>query len=163
MYELVTDRTELSLISSVETDVEALYQPISHTSQCAVNEAGSLSAGTSVSGKTDLLRQYVTSSELGFYFDIRFSHDEFHFVNAMSKWVGRITANDLTEFPDMAEMVIRHFRDGYSMEYLPVNELRAYSERWERSFWLTIQAYKKLGRDLHEHYQLALKSWGLHH
>jgi len=163
MYELVTDRTELSLMSSVEAEVEALYQPMNCTSQCIVNQTGSLPAGAAVPGKTDLLRQYVTSSELGFYFDIRFSHDEFHFVNAMSKWVSRITANDLTEFPDMAEMVIRHFRDGYSMEYLPVNELRAYAERWDRSFWLTIQAYKKLGRDLHEHFLLALQFWGLNH
>ncbi|MFC3152083.1 hypothetical protein ACFOEK_13655 [Litoribrevibacter euphylliae] len=160
MYEIVTDQTQVPVLSAVEGEIEACYLPAgTATRKLASDSCLTPLLPSDSSVKSDQLRQYVTQSEEGYYLDIRFSHDEFDFINAMSKWLSRITTYDLQTYPDLAELVVREFRQGACMEDLPVTKIRSYAERWDASFWQTIQVYKKFSRDLHEHYQNSLKRW----
>ncbi len=161
MYEIVTNRTPAHVVTMLEVQLEACYVATSEYDRCGTLDASVISLASAQQAlKRDQLRHYVTHSEDGYFLDIRFSHDEFHFVDAFSKWLSRQTYQELTAFPDLAELVVNQFRMGAAMETLPIASLQSYSDRWNKSLWLTIQAYKTLSRDLHEHYQQALKRWG---
>lgn len=157
MYEIVSSQTQMPLVAVLEAQIEACYH--SDSSQSQQPTEPSVVSLSLVQRHHDQLRHYVTHSEDGFYLDIRFTHDEFEFLDAMSKWLARLSSDELRTFPDLAEMVISEFRRGEPMEALPVTRLKAYSARWESSLWENILAFKKLNRDLHEHYQQALKQW----
>ncbi|GLQ30499.1 hypothetical protein [Litoribrevibacter albus] len=160
MYEIVTNQTQIPVVALLEARVETCYLATGSYEHRRNNDASVVSlSSTQDAFKRDQLRHYVTHSEDGFYLDIRFTHNEFEFVDAISKWLSRLTTQLLSAFPDLAELVINEFRLGMPMEALPVSKLKAYSDRWESSLWENIQAYKKISRDLHEHYQQALKHW----
>ncbi|GAA3923284.1 hypothetical protein [Litoribacillus peritrichatus] len=162
MYEVVTDRTQQPVISILEAELETIYHigltPNSVSVSCPMDGNAAMSAEHQRQ-QYDLLRQFLTSSEKGFFLEMRFSHDEFAFVDALTRWLARIPSIDLASFPDLSELVVREFRQGESIEMLPMTAIKSYSERWSKSLWQTIQAYKVMTRDLHENYQSALKEW----
>jgi hypothetical protein len=145
MYQVVSDNDcyEQPLIAMIEADLEALYSKsqlpyvISHLS-------------------IDHLRQFMTEFDDGFFLELRFSHNELQFSNALSKWHVHLPDRYLEEYPDLIELAICEFRSGRLMEQLPVSRLEAYAKRWELPLWPTIQAYKAMIRDLHSHYQQVL-------
>lgn len=162
MYEIVTEQTQVPILSSVEGEIDACYQPAGIFTQKLASDPSFVSLpNTHASMKSDQLRHYVTHSDDGYYLDIRFSHDEFDFLNAMSRWLSRIATKELHAFPELAELVVREFRQGIKPENLPISKLRSYADRWEVSFWKTVLAYKKMSRDLYERYQSSLKQWVL--
>jgi hypothetical protein len=163
MYEVVTDQTQRPLITILEAELEAIYCFGLHSEHTSYLTRVSVNATLLVSHrerqKCDLLRQFLTRNNKGFFLEIRFSHDEFSFISSLTRWLARFSDIDLALYPDLTELVVRVFRQGTPIEILPMTDLNAYSGRWEKSLWHTIQAYKMMTRDLHENYQIALKEW----
>lgn len=165
MYEVVTDRTEQPVITILEAELEAIYCSAQRLEKMPYfvqsSETTALSSEAGMRQQGDLLRQFLTFNEKGFFLEIRFSHDEFAFLSSMTRWLARLSMVDLTSFPDLTELVVREFRKGEPIETLPMSDLKAYSERWSKSLWQTILTYKAMTRDLHENYQTALKEWSV--
>jgi len=162
MNEVVTDQYPVPMLSAIEDEIEVCYSPETGAIHRIVPDTGNVALSKNHPIIcTDQLRHYVSMSEDGYCLDIRYSHDEFEFIYAVSKWMARITHTDLEAYPDLSELVITEFREGARMEDLPVIKLKAYAERWDLPFWCVIQVYKKLSRDLHGHYQSAVKQWAL--
>jgi hypothetical protein len=171
MYEVVRYRTESPITKLLEARLSDLYSVIESSSEDYARTVSLSAQHDNVVAPSvpqwqqiDNLRHFIAEHENGYLFDLKFSHCEFVFANALMQLNIMFGQKFLRDYPDLSELVVRQFRlvqgeGAASIEALPLAALEDYAKRWELPIWEVAQVFKSVYRPLQTEYQAMLKSW----
>lgn len=172
MYEVIQHPPSRNKTEQLELKIAELYVDAERSSVSGYNPPDSvvITHANVVTPRvpqwqqTDHLRHFTATHTNGYLFDLKFSHCELVFANALMQFNTLLGLDFLNLYPDLSELLVRQFRstaanDGKTMGPIPVKVLNAYAQRWQLPVWQVVRAFKVAYQSLQLQYQTLLQAW----